>query len=435
MNDKNSLHHQMQVSLRRGQVVSRRNFLQVTGAVGLATGSRSLTEVLHANTGRLKSRGKACILLWMQGGPSQFETFSPKPDHENGGETRAISTRVPGIEVAENMRHCAQVMQDLALLRSLTGREGNHQRATYLLHHGYLPVGGVKFPNLGANVADQIGNAACQLPSWVRVGGRLANAGGGGFLGIEYDSLILNSARRRPNNTKLTTTPDRFARRMRLLETMQEDFATTGGSQVLADQNKLVKQAVEMIRSPDMVAFDLQQEPKSMQDAYGDSEFASGCLLARRLIERGVTFVEVSLRGWDTHQDNFSRVRNLTEQVDRPMAQLVADLKQRGMLESTLVIWMGEFGRTPRINPRGGRGHYPKAFNAMLAGDGIQGGQVIGSTDKSGSEVTQRPIGVNDLFTSVYHTLGIDAKQENISRIGRPIKLVDGGQVVQELFG
>jgi len=303
------------------------------------------------------------------------------------------------------------------------------------LHHGYLPLGGVQFPTLGANVADQIGAAACQLPSCVRVGGRLANAGGGGFLGVDYDPLVLQSARRRPANTQPTTATDRYARRLQLLGAIQDDFASSGGARVVADQRKLVQRAAEMIRSPDMEAFDLQQEPRSMRAAYGESEFGSGCLLARRLIERGVTFVEVSLRGWDTHQDNFSRTRKLTKQLDGPLAQLVTDLRQRGMLDRTLVVWMGEFGRTPRINPRRGRDHFPKAFNAALAGGGIQGGQVVGRTNPAGTEITDRPVSVKDLFTTIYHALGIDPRHENTSRVGRPIKLVDGGEVVQELFG
>jgi uncharacterized protein (DUF1501 family) len=283
-------------------------------------------------------------------------------------------------------------------------------------------------------VADQIGNAACQLPSYVRVGGRLANAGGGGFLGVDYDPLVLPSARRPPINTQPTTDAHRYARRLQLLGTIQGNFASSGGARIVADQHKLVQRAAEMIRSPDMAAFDLQGEPQSMRDAYGESEFGSGCLLARRLIERGVTFVEVSLRGWDTHQNNFSRTHQLTEQIDRPLAHLIADLKQRGMLERTLVIWMGEFGRTPRINPRGGRDHFPKAFNVVLAGGGVHGGQVIGRTNPAGTEIIDRPVLVNDLFTTIYHALGIDASHENTSRVGRPIKLVDGGEVVRELF-
>jgi len=370
----------------------------------------------------------------MQGGPSQYETFSPKPDHQNGGETRAIATNVAGIQIADNLPHCAKVMQDLAIIRSMTSKEGNHGRATYLLHHGYLPMGSVKFPTLGSHVAHQIGNAASQLPSYVRIGNRLANSGGGGFLGIDYDPLILSSANRPPENTTPTTGRERFQRRLQLLSSIQTGFAQGPGAQVVADQQKLVASASEMILSPSMAAFDLEKEPKKLRDSYGQGDFASGCMMARRLVEHGVTFVEVVSRGWDTHQDAFSRTRALTAQIDQPMATLITDLKQRGMLEKTLVVWMGEFGRSPRVNARGGRDHYPKAFNAVLAGGGVSGGQVIGKTNAAGTQVVDRPVTVNDLFRTIYHTLEIDADEENISSIGRPIKLVDGGKVVKELF-
>jgi uncharacterized protein (DUF1501 family) len=171
-----------------------------------------------------------------------------------------------------------------------------------------------------------------------------------------------------------------------------------------------------------------------MRDAYGRTDFGSGCLLARRLVEAGVTFVEVDVNGWDTHDDNFGRVSKLCGQVDQPAAQLITDLKQRGMLDKTLVIWMGEFGRTPRINPRGGRDHFPKAFNLAIAGGGVRGGQVIGSTDAGGDEVKDRPIGVQDLFQSFCKSLKIDPTVENQSGAGRPIKIVDGGKPVEELF-
>jgi uncharacterized protein (DUF1501 family) len=183
-----------------------------------------------------------------------------------------------------------------------------------------------------------------------------------------------------------------------------------------------------------MEAFDLDREPQKLREEYGEGEFAASCMMARRLVERGVTFVEVSHRGWDTHQDNFDKVRELCGQIDQPAARLIADLKERGMLDKTLVLWLGEFGRTPQINPRAGRDHFPRAFNVALAGGGVRGGQVIGKTNDAGTEVDDRPVTIADLFRSIYHTLGIDPNLENMSSIGRPIKLIDGGEVVKELF-
>jgi hypothetical protein len=428
------LQHHTQVAVRRGRVVGRRDFLKQSAALSLAASALSWTDVIAARAEDLRQRGMACILLWMSGGPSQFETFSPKPGHANGGETKAIDTAVSGIQIAENLPHLAKRMNDLAIIRSMTSKEGNHQRATYFLHHGYLPMGSVKHPTLGANVADHLGDAANELPTFVQIGGRLPQAGGGGLLGIDYDPLILQSATRPPQDTKPTVEAVRYDRRLRLLESMQGDFASAGGSQVVADQLKLVDRAADMIHSPKMEAFDLEREPQKLRDAYGEGEFAAGCMMARRLIERGVTFVEVSSRGWDTHQDNFAKVSELCGGVDQGAAQLIADLKERGMLDRTLVIWMGEFGRTPQINPRGGRDHFPRAFNVALAGGGVRGGQVIGATNDAGTEVVERPVLIPDLFRSIYHTLGIDPDYENTSGGGRPIKLADGGEVVTELF-
>ena len=429
------LQHHTNIALQQGHVVGRRDFLRQITATGLAAGACNWTDAISASADDLRSRGMACILLWMQGGPSQFETFSPKPGHANGGETKSISTNVAGIQIAEHLPQCAKIMNELAIIRSMTSKEGNHQRATYLLHHGYLPMGGVKFPTLGSNVAHQIGDAANQLPSYVRIGGRLPNSGSGGFLGVDYDPLVLKSAERMPENTKPTTPADRFHRRLGLLDSLQSNFAEGAGAQVVADHRKLTERAAEMILSPSMKAFDLDQEPKQIRESYGQGNFASGCQMARRLVEHGVTFVEVVSSGWDTHQDVFSRTAELAGQIDQPMAMLIKDLKQRGMLDKTLVVWMGEFGRSPSVNPRAGRGHYPKAFNAVVAGGGVHGGQVIGQTNAAGTEVTDRPVTVNDLFRTIYHTLKIDADTENMSRLGRPIKLVDGGEVVEELFG
>jgi hypothetical protein len=429
------LQHHIHAQTNCDCVVNRRDFLRVAATTSAAAGVMSWTDAICLSADELRQRGMACILLWMGGGPSQFETFSPKPDHENGGETKAISTAVPGIEIAEGLSHVAGVMQDLAIIRSMTSKEGSHPRASFLLHHGYLPVGGVKFPTLGSQVANQIGDPRFDLPSFVRIGGRGRELGNAGFLGVDYDPLILQNPERRPENTQPTTRDNRYARRMKLLSSIEASFGAVEGADIVADHQKLIKKSSEMILSPRMVAFDLEEESDSMRNAYGRTRVGAGCLLARRLVEAGVTFVEVNVNGWDTHDDNFNRVRNLNASIDRPMAQLITDLRQRGMLERTLVIWMGEFGRTPRINPRSGRDHYPQAFNVALAGGGIRGGQVVGKTDAAGLEVTDRPVTVSDLFRTIYTTLGIDADYENMSRIGRPIKLIDGGEVIRELVG
>ena len=429
------LEHHVHARTNCDCVVDRRDFFRVAAATGVAAGMMSWTDAICLSAEDLRKRGMACILLWMSGGPSQFETFSPKPGHENGGETKAISTAVSGIQIADSLPKCAAAMNDIAIIRSMTSKEGSHPRATFLLHHGYLPMGGVKFPTLGSHVAQQLGTPGFDLPSFVRIGGRGADAGGAGFLGVDFDPFILQNPEAKPENTQPATRDERYARRMKMLEQVEANFGKVEGTDLVADHQKLIKKTSKMILSPRMEAFDLGREPEKMHDAYGRTKFGAGCLLARRLVESGVTFVEVNQDGWDTHDNNFERTKTNNGAIDQPMAQLINDLKQRGMLEKTLVIWMGEFGRTPRINARGGRDHYPRAFNVALAGGGIRGGQVVGETDAGGEDVTKRPVTVSDLFRTIYTTLGINADHENMSRIGRPIKIVDGGQVIHELLG
>ena len=429
------LRHQVDVSVSRRGAIHRRDFLRGISTAAVAAGTLGWGDLVTLQAGELKKRGKSIILLWMQGGPSPFETFSPKPGHENGGETKAIDTSVAGIQISENFPQTAKVMHEAALIRSMTSKEGSHPRATYLAHTGYLPTANVKYPAFGSNVADQLPRPELDLPSFVRIGNGNRDGSGGGLLGIDFDPFVLNKAGELPTNAKPTTAENRYSRRLDLLGRLEADYAAQGADYEVSEHNKLYRKASKMILSSQMKAFDLEDEPAAVRAAYGDSEFGMGCLLARRLVETGVPSIEVTLNGWDTHFENFPRVRELAGQVDTPLAYLITDLKQRGMLDDTLVVWMGEFGRTPRINPRAGRDHYPKAFNVLLAGGGVRGGQVIGTTDAGGAAVEDRPVTVPDLLQSFCQSLGIDASYENIAPNGRPIKIVDGGSPVSELFG
>jgi hypothetical protein len=427
-----SLHHCVRVAVNRSRVIGRRDFLRGISLAGMAAGTLSWTDLMTAHAAELRKKGKACILLWMAGGPSQFETFSPKPDHPNGGSTKAISTAVSGVQISENFPLLAKSMNDIAVIRSMTSKEGSHPRATFFMHTGYIPSASVKYPSIGAVVAHEIGDRNSELPSFVRVGGRAQTGSNGGFLGVQYDPFDIQNPAAMPTNTVPTTSVDRFRRRLDLLGQLEQDFAASAAQEVI-DHSQQYERTAKMILSPSMQAFDLGKEPDKVREAYGKTQFGNSCLLARRLIESGVTFIEIDLGGWDTHADNFAKTKELAGQVDQPFAQLIADLKQRGMFDSTVIMWMGEFGRTPTINPRGGRDHYPRAFNAVVAGGGLRGGQVIGETDKSGTEVKSNPVTVQDLFQSVCKCLKIDATKENMSPIGRPIKVVDGGKAVKEL--
>jgi hypothetical protein len=413
----------------------RRDFLRAVGA-GAALATLGWTDRVSLAAETLRRGGKRCVLLWMEGGPSQFETFDPKPGRSTGGDVGTIGTAVSGVKIAANLPEMAKQLGEVALIRSMTSREGSHPRAQYLMHHGYLPMGATQYPTLGANVterlrAEGVAAPAGSLPGFLRIGGRGSSAGGGGLLGVEYNPLLVEDASRPPRNSTPMTAEKRFRRRVELLGRLESDFGAIEGSDLVDEHRKLVTAASDMILSPQMEAFDIAREPASVRAAYGEGKFANGCLLARRLLEAGATFVEVTQNGWDTHFDNESQVAELAGQIDRPAAQLLRDLKERGMLDSTLVVWMGEFGRTPRINARGGRDHYPKAFSAWLAGCGVRGGQVIGSTDDDGREVVERPVTPKDLHQTIYAALGIDSSYENQSAGGRPLKLVDEGSVVE----
>jgi hypothetical protein len=400
-----------------------------------AAGTLGWKENVALSADELRKNGMACILLFMRGGPSQFETFDPKPGVTNGGPTKPISTAASGIQIAEDWPEIAKRMNDIALIRSMNNKEGQHERAAFQLHTGYVPSGTVKYPALGSIVASEIGLRNFDLPNFVSIGGRGAGIGSG-FLGMQVAPFMVANPNQMPTNVALpgNVNEQRFSRRMGLLDGLEEEFAEAGGGSRIGDHKALYASAAQMVLSPRIKAFDLSQEKPEVRDRYGRTPFGQGCLLARRLVEQGVTFVEVASNGWDTHDDNFNRVKKLSESVDPGWAALLADLKERGMLERTLVIWMGEFGRTPKINPRTGRDHYPRAFNVALAGAGIKGGHVIGSTSPDGADVKDRPVSVPDLFCSFYQALKINPRKENMSGLGRPIKLMDKGAVVKELF-
>ena len=428
------VHQQVSAGIGRDGSVSRRHILKGIPAASLAAGAFGWTDWAAVNAEELRRQGKACILLWMQGGASQYETFSPKPGHASGGDTAVIDTSVPGIQVAENLPNLAKQMDHLAVVRSMTSREGSHTRATYLMHTGYLPSATVKYPTWGSIVSHEIGDRECELPAFVRIGSS-RRGGSGGMLGVEYDPFVLSRPGQRPSNSSPTTGRERFTRRLALAAELEKDYEESNGGQLVRDNQEVARKSSRMILSPKMTAFDVSREPTDVRRSYGRNGFATGCLVARRLVEAGVSCVEVVSNGWDTHRDNFTRSKRLTSQIDQPFARLVSDLHDRGLLEKTLVIWMGEFGRTPRINGNTGRDHYPRAWTMALAGGGIKGGQVLGQTDASGARVTSRPVTVADLFCTFCQSMDIDPKKENNSPIGRPIKIANGGRPVHELFG
>jgi len=405
----------------------RRRFLKVASA---ATALFGLQDLMAQQAQELRRQGKSMILLWMQGGPSQFETLDPKPGHSNGGPTEAISTAVPGIQIADNFPLIAKQMKDIAIVRSMTNKEGSHPRATYQMHTGYVPAGSVKHPSFGSNIAQQLGDITSELPSFVSIGATQ----GAGFLGMDYEPFVVARPGQLPENVALTVSRDRFDCRTNLLKQMSGEFAKSGSAQLATTHSSLYGKTSRLVLAPDIDTFDITGEPQSLQQQYGTSNFGRGCLLARRLVERGVAFVEVRSGNWDSHQNNFEECARNAGEVDPATATLLQDLRDRGLLEHTVVVWMGEFGRTPKVNPREGRDHYPRVFSMMMAGGGIRGGQVYGASTADGTEIADNPVTAPDLLRTVCKALSVNADHENMSPEGRPLKVVDGGTEIAPLL-
>jgi hypothetical protein len=416
--------------------LSRRDFMRLSAAGVTGVSLSGWLGVLASRAAQTGARNKACILLWMDGGPSHKDTFDMKPGTDNAGEFKPIATSVPGLQISEHFPRLAQLMHHGAVLRGMSTGEGAHGRARYYVHTGYKEgQGGLTYPSIGSIVAAELGRPDFPMPNFVSVGAR---SYGAGFLGAKHQPLVVTDPSRGVENLKPLVDAQHFNSRVGLLEEMEQAFFREYKAGAATDHKTTYHRAVTLMKSKEAKAFDLALESAATKEAYGGTRFGEGCLLARRLVETGVSFVEVNLGGWDTHQDNFDRVKRLSAQVDPAISTLLKDLKERGLLDSTLVVWMGEFGRTPRINSRGakpGRDHYPRAWTSLMFGGGIKAGQVIGKTDKEGAAVVERPISALDFLATVCQVLGIDYKKQNNSPIGRPIRLVDkGANPIKELF-
>jgi hypothetical protein len=428
---------------------SRRDLLRLAAA-GVVTYSVSgWLGALADEVAASPRRRRSCILLWMNGGPSQMDTFDLKPGHANGGLYKEVATKVPGIKISEHLPRLATHLDAMALVRSMRSKEGEHGLATYLAHTGYAARGPIQYPTLGSLVAREVGADDAALPNFVsiapfRVFSPAAHAPG--FLGPRYAPLTvgelgLGSYGPRPEDdaralrVENLTAPAGVARdhaeaRLRLVQDLQREFADGHPDPVAQGHATAYDRAVRLMSTAAAKAFRVDDEPDALRDRYGRHLFGQGCLLARRLVERGVPFVEVTLGGggnvsWDTHLNNFDTVKTLSGTLDAAWSALLADLKDRGLLDSTLVVWMGEFGRTPKINGNNGRDHYPHAWTTVLAGGGIKGGQVVGRTSADGSTVEERPVSLPDLLATVLQALGIDPAGQNVSNTGRPIRLVE----------
>ncbi len=432
------------------ELFGRRDFIRIgsLGLFGLGLRNylalRALAEDSPAHAAITKAApDRSVILIWLSGGPPHMDTFDMKPEapKEFRGLFKPIPTNVAGIQVCEHMPRIARQADKFAVIRSMTSREANHERAINYLLTGYLPLQTLEFPSMGSVIAKEKG-AQSGLPAYVTVP-NIFPSFGAGFLGGAYGPFIAgdpNVFGYRVRDLTLPTDIDwgRVNNRQWLLTQIDQQFRDIDTSHEFETIDNFYQKAYDLIRlSVAKKAFDIESEPEDIRNRYGRTPVGQGCLLARRLVESGVRFVTVSKGwlNWDTHGGNFTTLEKLLlPELDMAYSALLEDLHQRGMLQSTLVVLMGEFGRTPQVNADAGRDHWSKAFSIVIAGAGVKGGQVLGETDGKAAEVTDDPYQVEDLVATVYDRVGIDFTHEYETPIGRPVKLSNGGRVISKLL-
>jgi hypothetical protein len=375
------------------------------------------------------------ILLWLEGGPSQLETFDPHPGGKYGGQAKAVETSAKGVQISDLLPRTAERMHLVSLVRSMTSKEGDHERATYNIKTGYRPDPTLIHPSIGS-ILCHADDAGADIPRHISIVPN-NSPGRGGFLGAKYDAFKIYDPAGPVPDVRRPVEQDRYARRIDDLNTVVEAEFRRGRLIDLERQRTLhqtaTDAALKMMSSAQLDAFDVTQESKDVLESFGDSPFGRGCLAATRLIEAGVRCVEVTLGGWDSHVTNHTLQSSACQKLDPALASLLARLEERDLLDSTLLVCGGEFGRTPNINPAEGRDHWPHGFSTLLAGCGIRRGYVHGQTaaqpkldpDKPLNDLVD-PVTVADLHATIFQVLGLDYQHEYETPIGRPMKRSEG---------
>ncbi|MDA0833838.1 MAG: DUF1501 domain-containing protein [Planctomycetota bacterium] len=414
--------------------MSRRHFLNHV-ATGVATfPALQFLSHLQANAQQVKKNQKACILMWMGGGPPTIDIWDLKPGSKNGGEFKPIST-AGDLQISEHMPETAKVMNELSVVRSMSTREADHGRGRYFMHTSYVPNPTVVHPTFGSIASYELGEQRkdLEIPAFVSVGGPSESSG---FLGMTNAPFVVSSNGQIQNASMGGVTEQRLNQRLTMLAEIESSFIKSKRGETPLSHKEVYSKAVNLMTSPQMEAFKVDQEKPEVKEAYGDNSFGQGLLLARRLVETGVPFVEVNMGGWDLHSGVFNALRtNQLPQLDRGIAALTNDLKQRGLLEHTVLVWMGEFARTPRINQDVGRDHWANSWSVMVGGGGLKGGQAIGETDADGTSVVGKSYVPGDIWSTVAHALGIPLDKVYTSKNGRPMKITNGGTAIAELIG
>lgn len=418
--------------------LSRRDFLSNAARTFLGVSILPVGAALSAEQKALPGFGKAkrVIYLYMRGGMSQLDTFSPKPEaKEIQGETRVIKSSADGIRIAGNLPKMADHMKHVAVIESMSSTQGAHEQGDYYMHTNYQMRGTIQHAGMSGWVARLGGRENPSLPAGVVINGG-SRVFGSGYMETKYAPLpIGNPATGLQNSAIPASVNDHaYSRRLELAGKMNSDFREKIDNKAVRSYRDVYDEALRLMKSEDLKAFDLKEENQTTRDRYGDDAFGQGCLLARRLAEHGVKFIEVAHGNWDTHQDNFGRVPDLAAPLDQGMSALLADLESKDMLKDTLVVLATEFGRTPEINNNDGRDHYPKAFTCLLAGGGISGGQIYGKTDAQASEVVENKVDVTDFNATIGHALGLPIEEKIIAANGRPFTLANKGKPITAIF-
>jgi uncharacterized protein (DUF1501 family) len=401
---------------------NRRGFLTAAGLSLLTPLGTRLARAAEAQ----KAPAKSVIVLWMAGGPSQLETFDPKPGTDIAAGTGAIKTAAKGVQLAPGLEQLADQMDKVALVRSLVSAEGDHERGTYTLKTGYRPDPTVTHPSLGAIICHAFPEAGTDIPRHVSIlpGQWPAR---GGFLGAEYDGFKVFDPAQKVPDVSPPVPGGRFEERLKDLDVVDGAFARNRGPKARGTGHReTMDRARRLMTSEQLAAFDVSREPAAVRAEYGDTPFGRGCLAARRLLDVGVRCVEVTLDGWDTHANNHELCRKQVGVLDPAFAALLRDLARRDRLKDTVVVCVGEFGRTPKVNPLGGRDHWPHGFTAALAGGGVRGGVVVGETHPAGGKESKDPVPVWNLHATVLKAVGVDWEKTLKTPIRRTVRRGQG---------
>lgn len=412
----------------------RRHFLQHMASAATVAPAMNFIGHVKANAATARKKGKACILMWMGGGPPTIDIWDLKPGSKNGGEFRPIDTK-GDLQISEHMPMTAMQMDKLSVVRAMSTREADHNRGRYFMHTSFVPNPTVVHATFGSVVSFEIGRKRTDLeiPAYIAIG----NAGmSPGYLGERYAPFSVTPTGQIANADTGELSRDRLNQRLGIWRSIENRFADSKRGELPNSHREVYGSAVNLMTSEQMKAFNVDDEPPEMLETYGANNFGRSLLMARRLVETGVPFIEVSMGGWDLHNGVFDALKNNQLPVlDRGIASLTEDLRQRGLLEDTILVWMGEFARTPRINANVGRDHWAHAWSVMVGGGGLNGGVAVGETDSDGTSVVGKSYAPGDIWATVATAMGIPMTTVHTSKRGRPMKLANSGQPIKELVG